>query len=79
MGRTIRQERRLNLGRKLCLTQSRPRPQDKLHLARALPQLPTPRESRRRPLLQLWRAHLRILERARSRPRADFRLAQAWL
>jgi hypothetical protein len=34
------------------------------------------RKSHRRPLLQLWRTHLRILERARSRPRTDFRLAK---
>jgi hypothetical protein len=50
-----------------------------LCLARARPRLPGPRESHRRPLLQLCGACLRILEQARSCPLADFRLAQAQL
>jgi hypothetical protein len=65
-GTHIRQKCGLFLGRKLHLARSQPQPRDKLRLARVWPQLPTPRESRRRPLLQLCRAHLRILERVRS-------------
>jgi hypothetical protein len=75
----VRLEHRLALERKLCLAQSQPQPRGKLRLARSRPRLPAPRESCRRPLLQLWHACPRILERARSRPRADFHLSRAWL
>jgi hypothetical protein len=64
---------------KLCLARHQPHPWDKLCLVRARLRLPTPRESRMRPLLQLCRAHLRILKRARPWPRADFHLARARL
>jgi hypothetical protein len=54
-GHVIRQGRGPALRRKLRLARHRAHPRDKLCLARTQPRLPAPRESRGRPILQLWR------------------------
>jgi hypothetical protein len=59
----------LSLGRKLRLARSRARSRDKLRLGYLLPTNPAGGQSFN------CGARLQILERVRSRPRADFRLA----